>query len=115
MSITMKLSLMSNTSEAFARIAGALLPRKPGRGEKVNFLDVSDETRLDTRWLAVAGVEVQVRRSGKSRAEEGVAGWLESGPCGNLEEAGSFKAEGEYDMFIISMLSTRFDSNNFAI
>ena len=62
----------------------------------------------------VAGVEVQVRRSGKSRAEEGVAGWLEECSRGNLAEAGRVRAEGEPEMFIISMLSARLDSNNFA-
>ena len=113
MSITMKLSLMSNTSEAFVKIARAFLPRKPG-GEKVNFLEVSGESCLDNRWFADAGVEVQVRRAGKSRAEEGVAGWLEACPYGNLTEAGWVRVEGEPDMFIISMLSARFDSNNFA-
>ena len=114
MSITMKLSLMSNTSEAFVRIAGVFLPRKPG-GENVNFLEVSTEFLLDNNiWFADAGVEVQVRRSGKSRAEEGVAGWLEECSRGNLAEAGRVRAEGDPEMFIISMLSARFDSNNFA-
>ena len=116
MSITMKLSLMSNTSEAFVRMTGVGF--LPG-GEKVNLLEVSRESCMVARWLAVAGVEVQVRRAGKSRAEEGVAGcleagnvrWMEACPCGALVKG----VEGEPDMFIISMLSARFDSNNFVI
>ena len=51
---------------------------------------------------------MQVRRAGKTRAEKGVAGWLEALLRGNV-------AEGEeHDMFIISILSARFESNNCA-
>ena len=57
-------------------------------------------------------MEVQVRRAGKSRADEGVDGWL--AVRGTLAETGWVRAKGEPDMFIISMLSTRFDSNNLA-